>query len=85
MAESRMRRLGRMALLVSELGFGASNVAVAPEGEKALLRAFALGIDFVDGAGLQGQRVHDQRGPQPAPRPGGCAASAKITFCVSSS
>jgi len=48
MAESRMRRLGRTALLVSELGFGASNVAVAPEGEKALLRAFALGIDFVE-------------------------------------
>jgi len=48
MAELRMRRLGRTGLLVRELGFGAANVAAAPEGEEALLRAFALGINFVE-------------------------------------
>jgi len=48
MPELRLRRLGRTGLLVSELGFGASNVATAPEGTEALLRAFALGLNFVE-------------------------------------
>jgi aryl-alcohol dehydrogenase-like predicted oxidoreductase len=48
MAELRMRRLGRTGLLVRELGFGAANVAIAPEGEEALLRAFALGVNLVE-------------------------------------
>lgn len=48
MPELRLRRLGRTGLLVSELGFGASNVATAPEGKEALLRAFALGLNFVE-------------------------------------
>jgi predicted aldo/keto reductase-like oxidoreductase len=43
-----MRRLGRTGLLVSELGFGGANVAAAPEGEEALLKAFALGVNFVE-------------------------------------
>ena len=43
----RMRRLGRTGLLVSELGFGAAHVAGSDEGEQALLRAFALGVNFV--------------------------------------
>jgi len=46
--ELRVRRLGRTGLLVRELGFGAANVAAAPEDEEALLRAFALGINFVE-------------------------------------
>jgi len=48
MPDLRVRRLGRTGLLVSELGFGAANVAAAPEGEDALLRAFALGVNFVE-------------------------------------
>jgi predicted aldo/keto reductase-like oxidoreductase len=44
----RVRRLGRTGLLVRELGFGAANVAIAPEGGEALLRAFALGVNFVE-------------------------------------
>jgi aryl-alcohol dehydrogenase-like predicted oxidoreductase len=43
-----MRRLGRTSLLVSELGFGASVVADAADGEEALLRAFTLGMNFVE-------------------------------------
>jgi predicted aldo/keto reductase-like oxidoreductase len=48
MPKLRLRRLGRTGLLVTELGFGAANVATAPEGEEALLRAFALGLNFVE-------------------------------------
>jgi aryl-alcohol dehydrogenase-like predicted oxidoreductase len=48
MPELRLRRLGRTGLLVRELGFGAANVATAPEGEEALVRAFALGVNFVE-------------------------------------
>ncbi len=48
MTDLRRRRLGRTGLSVSELGFGAAHVAGAPEGEQALLRAFALGVDFVE-------------------------------------
>ena len=48
MPELRLRRLGRTGLLVREVGFGGSNLAVAPEGEEALLRAFALDLDFVE-------------------------------------
>jgi predicted aldo/keto reductase-like oxidoreductase len=44
----RVRRLGRTGLPVRELGFGAAHVAGSPEGEQALLRAFALGINFVE-------------------------------------
>jgi predicted aldo/keto reductase-like oxidoreductase len=47
-SELRVRRLGRTGLLVRELGFGGANVAIAPEGEEALLRAFALGVNFVE-------------------------------------
>jgi len=47
-AELRVRRLGRTGLLVRELGFGASNVAIAPEGGEALLRAFAFGVNLVE-------------------------------------
>lgn len=48
MSELRVRRLGRTGLLVRELGFGGANVAIALEGEEALLRAFALGVNFVE-------------------------------------
>jgi len=48
MAELRTRRLGRTGLLVSEIGFGAASVADVPEGEETLLRAFSLGINFVE-------------------------------------
>ncbi len=48
MPEPRTRRLGRTGLLVTELGFGGANVAAAPEGEEALRRAFALGVNFVE-------------------------------------
>jgi len=48
MSELRLRRLGRTGLPVRELGFGAANVAASPEGEQALLRAFALGLNFVE-------------------------------------
>ncbi|KPK47665.1 MAG: hypothetical protein AMJ77_02395, partial [Dehalococcoidia bacterium SM23_28_2] len=44
----RTRRLGRTGLLVSEIGFGAASVADVPEGEETLLRAFSLGINFVE-------------------------------------
>jgi len=44
----RRRRLGRTGLLVSELGLGGAHVAGAPEGEAALLRAFVLGLNFVE-------------------------------------
>jgi predicted aldo/keto reductase-like oxidoreductase len=46
--ELRMRRLGRTGLLVGELGFGGANVAAASSGEEALLRAFVLGLNFVE-------------------------------------
>ncbi len=48
MTQPRTRRLGRTGLLVSELGFGAASVADIPEGERTLLRAFSLGINFVE-------------------------------------
>ena len=48
MPKLRLRRLGRTGLFVTELGFGGANVATAPEGEVALLRAFALGVNFVE-------------------------------------
>lgn len=48
MTRLRTRRLGRTGLLVTELGFGAASVADVPEGEETLLRAFALGINFVE-------------------------------------
>lgn len=48
MPELRTRRLRRTGLLVTELGFGGANVAAAPEGEEALRRAFALGVNFVE-------------------------------------
>ncbi|MGQ9571916.1 MAG: aldo/keto reductase [Dehalococcoidia bacterium] len=44
----RTRRLGRTGLLVTELGFGGASVADVAEGEEALLRAFSLGINFVE-------------------------------------
>jgi aryl-alcohol dehydrogenase-like predicted oxidoreductase len=47
-SELRTRLLGRTGLLVSELGFGAANVAGSPEGRQALARAFALGINFIE-------------------------------------
>jgi aryl-alcohol dehydrogenase-like predicted oxidoreductase len=48
MTRLRTRRLGRTGLLVTELGFGAASVADVPEGEETLLRAFSLGINFVE-------------------------------------
>jgi aryl-alcohol dehydrogenase-like predicted oxidoreductase len=48
MQELRVRRLGRTGLLVRELGFGGAHVAGSDEGEQALLRAFALGVNFVE-------------------------------------
>jgi len=48
MSSLRKRRLGRTGLWVSELGLGAAHVAGVAEGEETLLRAFALGIDFVE-------------------------------------
>jgi hypothetical protein len=48
MTQVRTRRLGRTGLLISELGFGAASVADAPQGEETLLRAFSLGINFVE-------------------------------------
>jgi len=48
MSQSQTRRLGRTGLLVTELGFGAASVADVPEGEETLLRAFSLGINFVE-------------------------------------
>lgn len=48
MTQLRTRRLGRTGLLVTELGFGAASVADVPEGEETLLRAFSLGINFVE-------------------------------------
>ena len=48
MRELRVRRLGRTGLLVRELGFGSADVAGSAEGDGALLRAFALGVDFVE-------------------------------------
>ena len=48
MTQLRTRRLGRTGLLVTELGFGAASVADVREGEEALLRAFSLGINFVE-------------------------------------
>jgi aryl-alcohol dehydrogenase-like predicted oxidoreductase len=44
----RTRRLGRTGLVVTELGFGGASVAGSPEGEEALFRAFALGLNFVE-------------------------------------
>lgn len=48
MTRLRTRQLGRTGLLVTELGFGAASVADVPEGEETLLRAFSLGINFVE-------------------------------------
>jgi aryl-alcohol dehydrogenase-like predicted oxidoreductase len=48
MTRLRTRRLGKTGLLVTELGFGAASVADVPEGEETLLRAFSLGINFVE-------------------------------------
>jgi aryl-alcohol dehydrogenase-like predicted oxidoreductase len=48
MTQLRTKRLGRTGLVVTELGFGAASVADAPEGEETLLRAFSLGINFVE-------------------------------------
>jgi len=48
MTQLRTRRLGRTGLLVTELGFGAASVADVPEGEETLLRAFSLGVNFVE-------------------------------------
>jgi aryl-alcohol dehydrogenase-like predicted oxidoreductase len=48
MTQLRTRRLGRTGLLVTELGFGAASVADVAEGEKTLLRAFSLGINFAE-------------------------------------
>jgi len=48
MIRLRTRRLGSTGLLVTELGFGAASVADVPEGEETLLRAFSLGINFVE-------------------------------------
>ena len=48
MTRLRTRRLGRTGLLVTELGFGGASVADVPEGEETLLRAFSLGINFVE-------------------------------------
>jgi aryl-alcohol dehydrogenase-like predicted oxidoreductase len=42
------RRLGRTGLLVSEIGFGAAHVTGVAEAEETLLRAFSLGINFVE-------------------------------------
>jgi hypothetical protein len=42
------RRLGRTGLLVSEVGFGGAHVATVDEGEEALVRAFSLGVNFVE-------------------------------------
>ena len=70
-----LRRLGRTGLLVSELGFGAANVATAPEGEEALLRAFTLGINFVETGPMYRLSEYMILGrPQPPPRPGGVGA-----------
>jgi aryl-alcohol dehydrogenase-like predicted oxidoreductase len=48
MTRLRTRRLGRTGLLVTELGFGGASVADVAEGEETLLRAFSLGINFVE-------------------------------------
>jgi aryl-alcohol dehydrogenase-like predicted oxidoreductase len=48
MTQLRTRRLGRTGLLVTGLGFGGASVADAPEGEETLLRAFSLGVNFVE-------------------------------------
>ncbi len=48
MTPLRTRRLGRTGLLVTELGLGATSVADVPEGEETLLRAFSLGVNFVE-------------------------------------
>lgn len=48
MTQLRTRRLGRTGLLITELGFGAASVADVVEGEETLLRAFSLGINFVE-------------------------------------
>ncbi len=48
MPELRLRRLGRTGLLVGELGFGGAQVAGSAEGEEALRRAFALGVNLVE-------------------------------------
>jgi aryl-alcohol dehydrogenase-like predicted oxidoreductase len=44
----RTRRLGRTGLVVTELGFGGANVAGSSDSEEALLRAFELGLIFVE-------------------------------------
>lgn len=48
MTQLRTRRLGRTGLLVTELGFGAASVADVPEGDETLLKAFSLGVNFVE-------------------------------------
>lgn len=51
----KARRLGRTDLLVSEIGFGGSNVGAVEEGEEALVTAFSQGITFVEtGRAYQG-------------------------------
>jgi predicted aldo/keto reductase-like oxidoreductase len=48
MPKLRLRRLGRTGLFVTELGFGGANVPLGSGGEEALVRAFALGVNFVE-------------------------------------
>jgi predicted aldo/keto reductase-like oxidoreductase len=54
----KARRLGRTNLLVSELGFGGSNVGAVEEGAEALVTAFSQGITFVEtGRAYQGSEL----------------------------
>ncbi len=54
----KTRRLGRTSLLVSEIGFGGSNVGAVEEGEAALVTAFSQGITFVEtGRAYQGSEL----------------------------
>jgi uncharacterized protein len=54
----KLRRLGRTDLLISELGFGGSNVGAVEEGEEALVTAFSRGITFVEtGRAYQGSEL----------------------------
>jgi aryl-alcohol dehydrogenase-like predicted oxidoreductase len=55
MSGLRKRRLGRTGLLVTEVGFGAAHVVTVDQGEEALLRAFSLGVNFVETGRLYGE------------------------------